>query len=108
VTEDAEDVWMTKRGQACSVGGREPAGTSVVGVTPARYGAPASPSELVSMLSGGCEADVWQLIGTSWIPALLEPGASLWSSRVTGSDAAPLRAISPRVATRRSVSGPGA
>jgi hypothetical protein len=67
----------------------------VVGLTPARYGAPASRSELTSMLSGRCEADVWQLIenraGASWIPALLEPGASLWSSRVIGSDAAPLR-----------------
>ncbi len=57
MTEDAEDVWITKRGQARSAGGRQPAGTLVVGVTPARCGAPASPTELVSMLSGGCEPD---------------------------------------------------
>jgi hypothetical protein len=42
--------------------GERLAGTFVVGLTPARYGAPASRSELTTMLSGRCEPDVWQLI----------------------------------------------
>jgi hypothetical protein len=51
--------------------GTELAGASVVGVTPARYGAPASRSEPTTVLSGRCEPDVWQLIenraGASWM-----------------------------------------